>query len=138
MDKVNEEYKCLLMNIGNRDKEYNWRYNVCYGFMICSPTRGGRPFFFNFRKWVKSKNVDDYHHIANLTRIRVGTTVIKLPPHYFHTQLIPELPYKGTDIVFWFWTLQQWLPIKELQLKIIYWVMIIEDGESGAGIQKSL
>ena len=117
MDKVLQEYEDLVYA---EDSVYpNSHY--CGIKSVYKRNNEYCDFAFNVRIFTKWKT---YSTIYTYSVGKYSPRVASLPKGYFYTELISELPYKGTDIVFWIWILKHYLEIKELRLKIIYWVMI--------------
>ena len=125
MDKVVQEYKKLMTQGFVCTGKY---FTVLCGCRYWSNDERMCWFGMNYRNW------DAYTVYEKIGC--PGERDVLLPKHYFYTKLILELSYKGRDILFWIWVLQHYLPIKELRLKIIYWLFIIvdEDGQGVAGI----
>ena len=124
MDKVLAEFKNLsdpfiATALGNHF------YTDHCGYRRFFTLHDRMSFVFDFRKWDKIKHYN-YKYIQSIK----GTTYSVLPKHYFYTELIPELPYRLNNILFWIWILKHYLDINELRLKIVYWIFITSDGQS--------
>ena len=117
MEIINKQYHetvCTSETLFFLDNRY---YNVNCGCYYNTNNVLYHRFMFNYRKWDFRMIQTDISSISKLCCWHV-------PPHYFYTQLIPELPYKANDIIFWQWILSHFLGVHELRLKIIYFVIL--------------
>ena len=116
MDRLNKEYKELIVRptIYGSSSSRPF-YTVWCGGIVASTSK--YRCVINYRKWeVEQRRI--YKVIHNFKNEK--TDYLPLPRHYYCTRLIPELPYKANDIIFWQWILRHFLEINELRLMIIY------------------